>query len=416
MHNILLIDNDVKTLKNLKEKIKEKIDVNVLIADSYNSARTILKDNKNSIAIAITELFLPDTEYGKAVDLTIAHKIPTIVLTNADEDEVKENFLKKSILEYISKDAPYSIEYLLKVINQTIKNFDRKVLIVDDSKTSLEFLRDELKKLNMKIYEAHDGKEALDVLYKHKGEISLVITDYYMPNMDGLELTYRIRKMYNKSQVGIIVQSSADTLQVASKFIRAGANDFLHKPFQTEIFFTRINSNVELLDLFQETRDLANKDFLTGAYNRRYFYDSAEIMYAKAKRKNRPLSVAMIDIDFFKKINDKFGHDIGDIAIKDTVKILKINLRKSDLLARFGGEEFCILLEDISKDDALKLFEKIKNIFENHIINIDDKQITFTISIGLNYSNEDSLNSMIRHADSALYTSKHNGRNQITLY
>jgi len=415
MHNILLIDNDVKTLENLKTKIEEKIDVNVLIANNYKKARAILKENKNSIAIAITELFLPDTEYGKAVDLTIAHKIPTIVLTNAEEEE-KENFLKKSILEYISKDASYSIEYLLKVIKQTIKNFDRKVLIVDDSKTSLEFLRDELKKLNMKIYEASDGLEALDMLYKHKGEISLVITDYYMPNMDGLELTYRIRKMYNKSQVGIIVQSSADTLQVASKFIRAGANDFLHKPFQTEIFFTRINSNIELLDLFQETRDLANKDFLTGAYNRRYFYDSAEIMYAKAKRKNKPLSVAMIDIDFFKKINDKFGHDIGDIAIKDTVKILKKNLRKSDLLARFGGEEFCILLEDISKDDAVKLFEKIKDIFENHIINIDNKQISFTISIGLDYSIEESLNSMIRHADSALYTSKHNGRNKITMY
>jgi len=416
MHNILLIDNNVKTLENLKTKIEEKINVNVLIANNYNTAQIILKENKNSIAIAVTELFLEDTKYAKAVDLTIAHKIPTIVLTNVDEEEIKENFLKKSILEYISKDAPYSIEYLLKLINQTIKNFDRKVLIVDDSKTSLKFIRDELKKFNMKIYEAHDGEEALEILYEHKGDISLVITDYYMPNMDGLELTYRIRKMYNKSQVGIIVQSSADTLRVASKFIRAGANDFLHKPFQTEIFFTRINSNIELLDLFQETRDLANKDFLTGAYNRRYFYNSAEIIYAKAKRKKRPLSVVMIDIDFFKKINDKFGHDIGDIAIKDTVKILKMNLRKSDLLARFGGEEFCVLLEDISKDDALKLFEKIKNIFENHVINIDDKKISFTVSIGLDYSIEKNLNDMIKHADSALYTSKHNGRNKITLY
>jgi len=416
MHNILLIDSDTKILEDLKTKIEEKIDVNVLIADSYNMARTILNENKNNIAIAVTELSLPNIEHGKTVDLTIAHKIPTIVLTNADEEKVKENFLKKSILEYISKDAPYSIEYLLKVINQTIKNFDRKVLIVDDSKTSLEFLHDELKKLNMKIYEAHDGKEALEVLYKHKGEISLVITDYYMPNMDGLELTYRIRKMYNKSQVGIIVQSSADTLQVASKFIRAGANDFLHKPFQTEIFFTRINSNIELLDLFQETRDLANKDFLTGAYNRRYFYENAEIIYVKAKRKSSPLCVAMIDIDFFKNINDKFGHDIGDIAIKDTVRILKKNLRKSDLLARFGGEEFCIILEDISKDDAIKLFEKIKNIFENHTIDTSDKKVSFTVSIGLDYGIDNSLKDMIKHADAALYTSKREGRNRTTLY
>jgi len=121
----------------------------------------------------------------------------------------------------------------------------------------------------------------------------------------------------------------------------------------------------------------------------------------------------MFDIDKFKNINDTYGHDIGDIAIKEVAHILSSHLRESDLIARFGGEEFCVLLQDISKDDVIKLFTKIRKVFEDNIIQIDDLSISYTVSIGLCYGLEKTLEDMIKVADNGLYYCKNNGRNQI---
>jgi diguanylate cyclase (GGDEF)-like protein len=123
----------------------------------------------------------------------------------------------------------------------------------------------------------------------------------------------------------------------------------------------------------------------------------------------------MIDIDKFKNINDKYGHDIGDIAIKEVAKILHNNLRACDLVARFGGEEFCILLEDISSKDLEIMFERIRKNFEENIININEISINYTVSFGIAYGILDSLNDMVTLSDEALYYSKKNGRNRVTI-
>ncbi|MDA3908341.1 MAG: diguanylate cyclase, partial [Sulfurimonas sp.] len=199
--------------------------------------------------------------------------------------------------------------------------------------------------------------EALKILEKNKN-ISLVLTDYEMPNMDGLELTFRLRKKYKKDQLGIIAISIVEEQNIISKFLKIGANDFINKKFTHNEIVTRINANLELLDLFGQIKDMANKDFLTGAYNRRYFFDTGNYIYTKSKRNKTPLAVAMIDIDKFKNINDKYGHDTGDVAIQETTKILNNNLRASDLMARFGGEEFCVLLEDITFENVRLLLRR----------------------------------------------------------
>ncbi|ADN09372.1 sensor domain-containing diguanylate cyclase [Sulfurimonas autotrophica] len=158
------------------------------------------------------------------------------------------------------------------------------------------------------------------------------------------------------------------------------------------------------------------KDYMTGAYNRRYFFEVARALFSRAKRKNTKLAVIMIDIDNFKAINDTYGHDIGDLAIIEVRKVLERNLRKYDLFARFGGEEFCALLDDISKEDVEKLFEKIRKDFENNRITSGDMTIGYTVSFGIAYGMMSSLEKFIKVADEALYTSKQNGKNQVTIY
>jgi diguanylate cyclase (GGDEF)-like protein len=158
---------------------------------------------------------------------------------------------------------------------------------------------------------------------------------------------------------------------------------------------------------------MASRDFLTGSYNRRFFFESGKAIFAKAKRKQEKIAAAMLDIDKFKNVNDTYGHDAGDVAIQEIAVILNKNLRASDLVARFGGEEYCILLEDIKLEDLKKLFEKIRAAFESNVITAGKVSFSYTVSIGIFYGLEDTLDEMVKKADEGLYFCKENGRNQV---
>lgn len=164
-----------------------------------------------------------------------------------------------------------------------------------------------------------------------------------------------------------------------------------------------------------ELKEQVTRDYMTGCYNRRYFYEAGEPIFLKNKRKDTPLAIVMMDIDNFKKINDTYGHDMGDKAIQEIPNVLGRNLRKSDLLARFGGEEFCVILEDITLENTQKVFERIRRNFEENIIDAHGAKFTYTVSFGIAYGLSDSLEAMINLSDEALYDSKNNGRNQITI-
>jgi len=163
-------------------------------------------------------------------------------------------------------------------------------------------------------------------------------------------------------------------------------------------------------------QDQATKDYLTGAFNRRYFFEVGNPIFLKSKRKKASLAVVMLDIDDFKKINDTYGHKAGDLGIISVQEILEKNLRKSDLFARFGGEEFCILLEDISFENTETLLEKIRKEFETNVLESAGKKISFTVSFGVSYGVLDTLDNMISLADKALYQAKKNGKNRVNVY
>jgi diguanylate cyclase (GGDEF)-like protein len=158
------------------------------------------------------------------------------------------------------------------------------------------------------------------------------------------------------------------------------------------------------------------RDHMTGAYNRRYFFDVAEKIFLKAKRIEKNIAIVMTDIDDFKIINDNYGHSAGDEAIIEMKEIFERNLRESDLFARFGGEEFCIILDDISKEDAQKLMEKIRKEFEVNVIVYGYHKFSYTVSFGIAYGMLETLEDMISLADKALYRSKENGKNIVTTY
>jgi len=416
INTILIVDDNPVILDILEEKLLNKIpNINILTAKTYKNGLRHILNKDIQIDLAILDIGLPEVKDGAIINFALQKNIPTIVLTGIKDDTIKRVYLEKNILSYIVKDGKRSLDYVVNNTYRILKNYDTNILLVDDSKVQLSVGLKILENMKFNVTTASNGKEALDILQNSDKKFSLVITDYNMPVMNGMELTLNIRDDYGKDELGIIVLSANDKPEIPIQFISAGANDFINKPYSQIEVATRINSNLELLELFQKTKDMANKDFMTGAYNRRFFFESGNIIFEKALREKKDLCVAMFDIDKFKNINDTHGHDVGDVAICEVANILNKNLRHSDLMARFGGEEFCVLLENITLEDAEKLFESIRVAFEQNIIKTNNLEIQFTTSIGISYGLKDNLEAMIKQADDGLYYCKDNGRNQIAI-
>jgi len=413
---VLIVDNDEFILNMLKKRLLDTIsNIKILEAKTYKEGIRYILNKKISIDILILDLNLPDTESEVLVKFATNRDVPTIVLTSLIDDNIKKTLMSYSILDYIIKDGKRGLENSVRSINRVLKNHNTNLLVVDDSKVYLNTVKDMLEKMKFNVFTASNGEEALEILKNSGKDFKLVLTDFHMPKMDGMELTMKIREEYDKDRLSIIVLSANDSSDISSQFISVGANDFLNKPYTQAEVAIRINSNLELLELFEKTRDMANKDFMTGAYNRRYFFEAGEKIYEKAKSDKKNLAVAMLDIDKFKNINDTYGHDIGDIAIKEVANILKSNLKETDLMARFGGEEFCVLLENRTQEEVKELFEKIRKAFEDNIIETENHKIQYTTSIGIFYGIDDSLEAMIKKSDDGLYYCKNNGRNQISV-
>jgi diguanylate cyclase (GGDEF)-like protein len=245
-------------------------------------------------------------------------------------------------------------------------------------------------------------------------DISLVLTDYNMPVMNGLELTKEIRKLHNKNDMSIIALSSNEDEQITAMFLKSGANDYIKKPFSKEEFSCRVNNAIEALENIFIITNHSNRDFLTGLYNRRYFFKNVGSYFSDAIQNGEGFAIAMIDIDNFKRINDTYGHEMGDKVIVSLSEILRTSVNQKDIVARFGGEEFCLLLKDISAHNVLVAVERLRaNIERNIIISDKGEEIRFTISIGVSVSHEDTLEEDIDQADLLLYNAKQGGRNQI---
>ncbi|HSR36465.1 MAG TPA: diguanylate cyclase, partial [Desulfurivibrionaceae bacterium] len=289
-----------------------------------------------------------------------------------------------------------------------------KALVVDDSKSSRLELGNLLTIHQYQVFTAADGQEALDILDEHP-DIRLILTDQYMPHMNGLELVKQIRRVHPKDELAIIALSATDDHTLPARFIKGGANDFLKKPYSTEEFYCRVTQNIELIEQIERIKEHAHLDFLTSLHNRRYLFDLGRKLVANARRGHIELTLAFFDIDHFKRINDTFGHDTGDLVLKNLGHFLKKRFRESDLVCRYGGEEFCILATNMSREHAATIFDDLRRKIAATPVVIGDQEIAFTVSIGVCAGAKESLEEMIKEADILLYQAKQNGRNRIAV-
>ncbi|MBI9074356.1 MAG: diguanylate cyclase [Desulfatibacillum sp.] len=414
MERVLLVEDSQFFGTAVKERIESEFKCQVYWATSMAETEALFNQHGDNFAIGVLDYTLPDAREGEIIEFVLSRNIPSIVFSAIFSDDARDFIWSHKVVDYVLKKRPESINYVLSLIKHILRARETKILVVDDSRLYRQTVVDLLKVRHYDIYEATNGKEALQVLAEHP-DIRMVITDYYMPEMDGIQLTNEIRRTHGRDSLAIIGISSEGGGIVSAQFIKSGATDFLNKPFLTEEFYCRVTQSLDLLRYIRKFKNLSTRDFLTALYNRRYFFDLGHKFYAAAIREKKAVMVATIDIDHFKKVNDTYGHDAGDQVIKVVANTLAASFRETDIVARFGGEEFCVFAANIQPDDAAKLLERIRRIIGNSKVNVGDNSIQVTVSIGACIDTHKSLEEMIIRSDQMLYAAKDQGRNRVLI-
>ncbi len=410
---ILIVEDSEFYGKLLKRSISSKLGFQVIWCKSFKETEQAMVDTDN-ILLAILDYHLPDAMEGEIIELCRNRHIPSIVMTATFSPDIQEVIWSKKVIDYVIKEGAHSISYIIEQIDRFNKNQHIGILVVDDSSVSRTHLRQLLKIHQFKVYEAVDGNEALKVLDANL-DIKLALVDYQMPVCDGFEFTKRAREKYPLERLAIIGISAIGSHSMMIKFIKYGANDFITKPFVSELLYCRVNQNIKVIEYFETLREVALLDPLTEIHNRRYLYESGELLFNNAVRNGNYISVAMIDIDDFKLVNDTYGHEAGDIVIKSIAQVLKRSIRKSDIVVRYGGEEFCILGNNMDPKEILSLFDNLRKKIEEYEFTYDGRKFTVTASFGLCIEKKNTLTDMINNADNNLYRAKELGKNRVHL-
>ena len=403
--NILIVDDSKTILKSLKHSIENKLAITVFTAVSMKECAELILKHKGKFTLALLDYNLPDAPNGEIVTFIKKFNIPSILLTGSILEKDNNVFQNTNLIDYVIKDGSNAIDYSVSVVKRFILNEKIEILVVDDSKTFAAKMQGLCIKYNLKALVNYSAVDALQTI-KERPNIKLILVDYMMPQINGLEFTKELRKSYKKDEVAIIALSGTSEKEIVASFLKYGANDFLYKDFSDEEFFGRVNNNLEVIELFQDTQDKAKKDYLTGLFNRNYLFNTGEEIYQRAKARKELLAVVLIDINKFKIINDSYGHDVGDLAIQEIAKILLQYINKDSLMARLGADEYCILLKNRPYAEIHQTFQEIQEIVQNTKFQLLHTDLTLTISVGANIAYEENLQEMIEGASEALFKAK----------
>lgn len=413
MNKLLVVEDSKAFTELLKKNISVSCDYSINICHSFSACKALLENELDFFA-AILDLNLPDAPNGEVVDYVLKKNIPSIVLTGNLNDEIRDKILARPVVDYLLKSNFTEIDRAIKLLHRLKKNPNIKILVVEDSKSFREYIVNLLEIQGFEVLQAGDGHEAMKLLKKQRNNIWMVLTDYNMPNMDGLALTETIRKSFAPSQLSVIAMSSATTPHLSVKFLKLGANDTLTKPFLVEEFYSRVNNHIELMEYVKQMENKATRDQLTGLHNRGYLFEVGQQVFTKARTNQLPLAVGILDIDLFKNVNDTYGHEVGDLALINVANLFKKHCHKHDIVIRLGGEEFCFLISSSNNPEVY--FEMLRRSIETMELPLQNGgKLKITASIGIAYELGETLENTLHTADMALYQAKEQGRNRIVI-
>jgi two-component system, cell cycle response regulator len=301
-----------------------------------------------------------------------------------------------------------------------------RALIADDDPVTRAILIKALKPWDLELTVAADGTEAWEALSSGQPP-EIAIVDWMMPGMDGIELCRRVREYPALAGIYVILLTGRGSRTDLVAGLDAGADDYMVKPIDTEELRARVQVGIRVANLqgrladrvteLQGARDhlarLVSTDALTNLYSRRWWFELAATEFSRCRRYDRAFSVMVIDLDYFKQVNDTFGHDAGDKLLRAFADMLQIECRQSDILGRLGGEEFAILVPETPVGAAQPIASRIREACRNVKVTApagDDVTCSCSIGISQVQSDDDDIDDVLRRADAALYEAKRSGR------
>ena len=411
---VYIIEDD----KLLAEQLKTQLDMagwEARVFSDAASAKSIFGEKLP--AAVIVDLCLPE---GKFAGIKLLQKFHALADNNVPRIIISEQWSWESRLAsaragadaYLKKplDIPLLLENLDKLTNTELKE-PYRVLIVEDTVSLANYYAQILEDAGMQTRIVIEPAELLDSLSQFHPE--LILMDMYMPGCSGIEAARVIRQDNKFLSVPIVFLSSEVEKQRQLGALQTGADDFLVKTISDADLIRAVTLRTQR---FRSLSTVIRQDSLTGLLNHVSFKLQMEAEYARANRAGADLAFAMIDIDNFKFINDTYGHPAGDRVLKGIAQLLITRLRKSDVVGRYGGEEFAVLMPDTSEEQAIALLNKLREQFSSIQYVSEQSKFSCTFSVGLSTAPPyQAIGDVIQAADAALYQAKHNGRNRICI-
>lgn len=299
-----------------------------------------------------------------------------------------------------------------------------RVLIADDDMVSRSVVKALLTKWGYDVLEAEDGNQAWDIL-KEEDTPRLVLIDWMMPGIDGLELSRRLRRLDDNTYHYVILLTGRNSKEDIIDGLDAGADDYITKPFVAQELEVRLRVGSRILALQQSLQEALEKqsyqarhDPLTGILNHREILNILEKEINRSERQGNSLAVIMGDLDYFKKVNDTYGHVAGDAVLVEVANRMRHNIRTYDSIGRYGGEEFLLVLPNCAAQEAMLIANRILDNISKEPVMFNSTPIPITISLGLAVKEVGEILAtadLVQAADTALYQAKKNGRNRIEM-
>ncbi len=418
MYSILHLETS-SFYKKLLKNISSELEVNYIAVDSAEEAFKVL-DSEN-IDLILTAMELEDgnsINFIKNINNSETRNIPIVVITGNDSAEDRKKMFDLGIVDYISKKS--DAEEIRKNIaaykteDEISRKLDGlKIAVCDDSAVDRFVIERIFKMYNVTTADYYESGE--DVLASNK-EYDIYIIDLILKKMSGKSVIMKLRESGCESV--IITISGIDHFKTVSNVLMIGADDYITKPFNNELFMARIKTNVrsylfikQIEEQSAQLKKLAVTDGLTEVYNHKFIFEQLDLEIKKATRYGQKLSIIMFDVDHFKMVNDTYGHQFGDVILKKIADILKTSVRDFDIVGRYGGEEFMVILPQTDAIQASSIAERIRL----RVLKIKSNREDFKVSIsgGLVEHKDNSSAAMIKDADFLLYKAKQNGRNRI---
>ncbi len=448
---VLVVDDVPANVKLLEARLSaEYFDVTT----AYCGADALAICERSECDIVLLDVMMPDMDgfevCRKLKSNPATHHIPVVMVTALDQpsDRVRgleagaDDFLTKPVTDVALVSRVRSLARLKMVTDELrmraltskeigIQSPEReavaetgrggRVLIVDDRQSSYERMLETLSAEHAVDVEA-DPNEAL--FHAAEGNYDLVIVSLGLQNFDGLRLCSQIRSLERTRNVPILAVAEADNNQRLVRGLEIGVNDYLIRPVDRNEMLARVRTQIKkkryterLRDNVQASIEMAITDALTGLFNRRYMETHLATLLEQAASRGKPLSVLILDIDYFKSINDGHGHDAGDDVLREFSLRIRKSIRNIDLACRYGGEEFVIVMPETDMSVATMVAERLRRRIAGEPFSIQNgsRQLDVTISIGIAAlaGPADTASAVLKRADTALYRAKRDGRNRV---